>query len=194
MLTRRSLLTAARGFSLIEILITVAIIGIVLALGMPAFNEWMRSTRIRGAADSLLSGIQLARTEAVRRNAPVFLQVNPNADELWRVGCVTVVAASATTPACPDTIARRLLTEGSLRESGSSIVSLTSDGGNRLIFDQFGRRRTAAGNPANPADFGQLDVAHATASARAQRILIDFGGAARMCDPLLPTGNLRACP
>lgn len=63
------------GFSLVELLIGLGILGILLSLAMPMFADWMRNTRLRNQADAVLSGVQLARAEALRRNAYVRFQL-----------------------------------------------------------------------------------------------------------------------
>ena len=66
--------TAQRGFNLIEVMITLAVIGVLLTLGAPAFSEWLQNQQIRAAAEATLNGLQVARAEAVRSNAPVRFQ------------------------------------------------------------------------------------------------------------------------
>lgn len=56
------------GFSLIEVMITVAILSIVLFIGIPGFNTLFDSARERAATSSLASAINLARSEAIKRN------------------------------------------------------------------------------------------------------------------------------
>lgn len=56
------------GFSLIELLTVMAVLGVLLVMVFPSLNEWMVNLRIRNTADALLRGLQLARQEAVRRN------------------------------------------------------------------------------------------------------------------------------
>lgn len=76
-----------RGISLIEMIVVIAMLGIVLAAGAPAFDTWMANSQIRGTAESIQNGLQLARAEAVRRNASVGFELFPNQDVLWRVCC-----------------------------------------------------------------------------------------------------------
>ena len=65
------------GFSLVELMITLAIIGIIFSLGLPAFATYIGNAKLRASAESFLAGIQTARTEAVKLNTNVeFLLTN----------------------------------------------------------------------------------------------------------------------
>ena len=81
---------ANRGFTLIELMVTVGILAIVAAIAAPSFDSSIRNMRINGTADQLISAMSLARVEAVKRGAPVTLC--PSSDGLtcsgtdWQVG------------------------------------------------------------------------------------------------------------
>lgn len=60
-----------RGFSLVELLVVVAVLGLVLMLGLPNVSAWLQNTQIRNSAEAMISGLQLARAEALRRNRVV---------------------------------------------------------------------------------------------------------------------------
>lgn len=62
-----------KGFSLIELVVAIAIMGILLALGLPALSSYTGNIKLRAAAESFLAGIQLARGEAIRLNTNVEL-------------------------------------------------------------------------------------------------------------------------
>lgn len=87
--TRKNLRSRARqaaGFTLMELLIVIALAALILAIGAPNFSEFRRNNRLTGAANDLLGSIQLARTEAIKRQRPVSV-------------CASLDPASAT-PAC----------------------------------------------------------------------------------------------
>ena len=61
----------ARGFTLIELAVALTIAGVLLALGAPAFGTFLQNARLGTRAKSFYTGIQLARSEAIRLNLPV---------------------------------------------------------------------------------------------------------------------------
>jgi prepilin-type N-terminal cleavage/methylation domain-containing protein len=56
------------GITLIEVMIVVAIIGILAALAVPSFSATLDKQRITGAAEAVLGDLRWARTEAIKRN------------------------------------------------------------------------------------------------------------------------------
>ena len=55
-----------RGFSLIELMVTIAVLAILLAIGLPSFQGSMRSNLVATGANELIASISLARSEAIR--------------------------------------------------------------------------------------------------------------------------------
>lgn len=75
-----------QGFSLIELLMGLAIGAIVLALVSPAFAAFSESTQRDHAAQSLLDGIRNARTQAITRNQSVVIHgINDDWSQGWRI-------------------------------------------------------------------------------------------------------------
>lgn len=55
------------GFTLVELLITIVVLTILLAVGVPAFQSFIKNNRVTAQANDLVSTIQLARSEALKR-------------------------------------------------------------------------------------------------------------------------------
>lgn len=186
MLTR----PAHTGFTLVELMIAVAIVGILLAAAFPSFKAWMQNAKIRATAEGIQNGLQLARTEAVRRNTRVSW-VNTNG--AWSVGCVTVVAASGVVAGeCPAVIQSRSAAE--LGSSQPTIVT-TPAGATTLTFNGLGR---VVANADATASITQIDVdapagTISTAESRDMHILIGSGGQIRTCDSFFTAPDPRAC-
>lgn len=56
------------GMSLIELLVAIALIGFLLVVGLPSFQEWLERYRVRTAAEAIGGAVQLQRMRAVSGN------------------------------------------------------------------------------------------------------------------------------
>lgn len=68
-----SFIRAARGFTFIELLIVIAIAGILAALAAPSFSSFLKREKILAVSDELVSAIQVVRSAAIRSGVPVIL-------------------------------------------------------------------------------------------------------------------------
>lgn len=97
----RELGACARGFSLIELMITVAVLGVLLAIATPNFIEMINSTRVSSQADELASNLALARSEAVTRGLRVVICISTDGQVCvstvtpWESGRLTFVDNNA---------------------------------------------------------------------------------------------------
>lgn len=62
-----------RGFTLYELLVTVFVVGILLGFGVPNFMQFQRNNAVTAAVNDAVSGLYLARSEAVKRQVPMTL-------------------------------------------------------------------------------------------------------------------------
>lgn len=173
---------AQAGISIIEVLVTIAILGVVMALGMPAYSTWIQNTQIRTAAESIINGLQAAKNEAVRRNVNVQFKLDSGNTAQWRVNLGS----------SPDD--NPLQSRSGDEGTPNATVTRTPGDADTVTFSALGR--VVANADATPS-LTQVDIDNpliaVVADRRNLRIILPPGGAFRMCDPKVAAGDPRAC-
>lgn len=180
-----------RGFNMIEVMIALTIIGIALAFGLPSMSAWLQSNQIRNAAESVQSGLQLAKSEAVRRNVNVQLTLSSltgTGAPDWTVTCATP-AADCPGPGMTETeIQKFSAQEGApAARVAAPQATITFSGTGRVTPLPLATIAIDITNPhggACAADAGPM---------RCLKIRVSPGGQIKMCDPALPSSNARGC-
>jgi len=141
------------GFTLIELMVTLAVVAILMIIGVPSFETVINSNRLTSAANELVAAIQVARNEAIRfnRRAVVCLSTNPNigaaptcaADNATNaIGWIAFVDADRNgTFNAGDKLLRVATVHGAVSILGSSNLG----GKVKIFFRSDGLARTAAG-------------------------------------------------
>jgi len=169
------------GVTLIELMVTIAIATLLVTLAVPGYTTWIGDSQIRNGAESLGSGLRYAKTQAILRNEPVRLVLDPTTGTGgWRVqldGAGTTIQSgtfaesSSRAQFTPIPLAARTVTYTAL-----GLVSPTNTDATAVLTEV---QVTIPGSR-------ELDVY--------------FGGVAgsgiKICDPspLLPANDTRACP
>jgi type IV fimbrial biogenesis protein FimT len=185
---------AERGVNLVELMVTLSVFAFLVAMAGPSFGTWLQNSRIRNTAESLLAGLQLAKAEAVARNARVRFQLTSTLDSScvlttsaanWVVNVdpdanTDEVAGKCDATPDEDDAPRILQARPASDGSGNSVVDATVPS---VVFNGLGRLTTPAmaidiTNPAGgdcAADGGEMTCL---------RVLVTPGGQLRMCNPL----------
>ena len=73
------------GFTLVELLVVVAVISITMSIGLPSFQSTIASTRLTSAANAMVSALQLAKMEAIKQRKPVVVIKKTTWENGWDV-------------------------------------------------------------------------------------------------------------
>jgi type IV fimbrial biogenesis protein FimT len=194
-----------RGFNIIEILVTLTVLGILIALGAPSLAEFLQNQQIRAGAEAIVNGLQVARGEAIRRNLAVQLVLEPG-NSGWTTGWT---ACEATVEPCDSTMlttdATKVIQHRSAEE-GTSVATVTSvdAAGNPAVAVTFSPLGSVVPNFNLSNTMARADVTKNVpnsciadgGSMRCLRVVVSGGGSIRMCDPTpgIVAPDPRACP
>lgn len=78
--------TLCRGYTLIELMVTLAAAGIVMAIAIPNFNAAVRNNRLTAYANDWVASLNFARSEAIKRNVPVSIRRKGANSQEWDGG------------------------------------------------------------------------------------------------------------
>jgi type IV fimbrial biogenesis protein FimT len=80
------------GFTLVEILVVLSILGIMMGIGIPSFRTFIGNQRAKSVGYELVTSLMLARSEAIKRNADVA--ISPSTANTWISGWSVTVGGT----------------------------------------------------------------------------------------------------
>ena len=171
-----------RGFTILELMVALAIAALLLTIGMPSFTTFVRNSEIRSTAESISNGLRVARTEATRLNKPVSFTLVGGGNPGWSIN-----EFDGATLVLPP------IQQYAKLEAGKSATAVTTPAtAVSVTFNGLGR---VIPTPIATPNLQQIDVASLVAGdARSLRIYVDDVHGIRMCDPALVLAtDPRAC-
>lgn len=163
-----------KGFTLIEMMLVISIMGILLAIAAPSFTMFFEKFRTKRAAETLAGSLYVAKSEAIKRNQVVSLVVTAsNSGATWCYGLTTATTCDCTTAnACVlDTGVETRVSSAEYK--GISVADTDSDPITSMAFSFQPLRGTVTGNT---VEF------HSTNDYEVQTIVSGFGRV-KTCSP-----------
>ena len=174
----------ARGFSVIELMITVALIALLMVFGLPMYGTWLQNSQLRASTESIMAGLQFARA---RPFGATTRRGSNSRSPATRGACTR-----SPTP-------RRFCGRAAAPDlAANAVVTPNPSDKTNVTFTSLGMTQDPVTKLAITVD---IDVTHASRQCiaaggdiRCLRVQVRSGGLVRVCDPSVTTaGDPRQC-
>ncbi len=202
---------AERGFTLLELMIGLVIMGVLLAIAIPNMGSWMVATKARSAAEFYLEGFSMARRQAVGHNSASRIVLSTNAGNRQLDWQVDICFPRPGTP-CDDTSGSWSTTttqaandpEGtagytSVFRSATSLPptdmlapTVAPEGATAVYYTPMGWVDTSVDNRLTRLRFDP-NTRYAQ-EVPVAAVAVSLAGMPSKCDPTKAAGDSRACP
>lgn len=190
---------AVRGFTLVELLVTITLLAILLSVALPSLSAWVRSAKTRTVAESLVNGLRSAQAAAVQTNRQVVFSLTNEQPAKTSTAVANGRNWVVRTVPLPGEDAE-FVSGGSL---GATADGVAITGVASICFNSLGRPvanaapgttlKASGGVTVSAGTCALPDVASPTTYNIAQaspkdddrtlRVTVNLGGQVRMCDP-----------
>ncbi|WP_280191568.1 pilus assembly FimT family protein [Delftia sp. PS-11] len=175
-----------RGFTLVELLVGMALMAMLLLLMLPSSSIYLADARIRAAAQAYYSGAQSARAEAMRRNAPVHIVLTDEPD-------TAPLQESASGRGWAVLAGGAVVRSRPAAEGQAHALSVSASAAS-LGFDSLGASRYSGDYAVDFSAPAQGTCLAQSGAQRCLRVVVSRGGQIRLCDPSITTeGDNRKC-
>jgi len=167
-----------RGFTMVELMVTVGVIAVIATLAVPTMRDVIANGRVRATSESIQNGLAQARAEAVRLNTQVEFVLSATGWQVRKASDATVLHQSS----------------GREGSTGMKITN-TPGGADRITYNAFGL--AASLNPSDasaPLSRLDIDISNPPSSDHYHPLAVQLiGGSARVCDPSVASTEPKAC-
>jgi len=172
----------ANGFTLIELIVTIALLAILMAVAVPSLMTFQRNSELTSFSNTMLASINAARGEAMKRGRSAMM--TPADGTNWSSGWVVFVdmdgdrAYASTTDL---TLLKREAPPSYLTVSGNGTLVAVPP---YIMFDSSGYSKTKSGGfGASTFEVKRNDVSGTEQLSQTRRIKIASTGRVRVCTP-----------
>lgn len=199
------------GFTLLELMLALAVFGFLLAVGVPQMTMWSLSNKAAGAAELYTEGFKLARQQALSHNGASRIVFSPNVANGqmdWQVDICfptpavpcsntsgvwsTTDAAATGDPQGTDGYKSVFRSAAALPQTEVLRPTLLPEDSTAVYFSSNGW--VAGSVPGNLSQI-RLDPTSAYAAVlRSTALVVNLAGTVTKCDPTVGAGDSRGCP
>ncbi|MCO5119501.1 MAG: GspH/FimT family pseudopilin [Burkholderiaceae bacterium] len=192
---RSGLRCASAGFTLLELMFTVTILGALIVIAVPTFEQMMASRQATSAAQSLAASLRKAQAEATRlnRNVEVLMtSSNPTSANVASAAPTAPSAATAWMVRVQDATSADEFLAGESRERFGAAIT-TAGNLQSVVFTPMGRVLDLSGGA--PVMFATPRIVQFNHAAQSIRFCtyVTPGGSIRVCDSAAAAGTNSAC-
>jgi prepilin-type N-terminal cleavage/methylation domain-containing protein len=166
-----------KGFTLIEVMVAVAILAILVTLAAPSFNSFIDKYRVKRAADSISAFLVNTKSEAIKRNKTVRAVIT-GSGATWCAGMTEAATCNCSTGPCQIDGVDRVISGASFKGVGLN----GPDTGH--VFEFKPQRGTVAGNET---------VELVSTNGLKVNVIVGTVGRVRLCSPS-GSGNIGGYP
>ena len=176
----------AKGFTLIELMVTVALVAILMAVAVPSMTTFQRNAQLTSFSNTLLSAINAARGEAMKRGR--YAMVVPFDGSNWSSGWIVFVDINRSQIYEAATDVTLMTREATPSYLVVGVNGTAAESPPYIMFDASGYVQKKGGGPANQTfTINRNDVSGTDVFAQTRRIIISKPGRVRVCTPKAAT-------
>lgn len=164
------------GFTLIELMVALAIVGIIAMIAAPSFNAFLARTKLRGVAQETAADLQYARSESVQKNQAFNVEFSSTGYQIWRMNRTTPSTKDTATAGAPNPVKTVVWSDSATTPSSGASMAVS--------FNPVRATATVSDGPL------ELSNAAITGSVR---LLVNTTGRVELCSPSASISGIAAC-
>ena len=180
-----------QGFTLIELLVTIAIAAVLLMVAIPSFEAFRRNAQLTSASNSLMAGLNAARSEAMKKGTNAML-APLTAGGSWNGGWIVFSFGAGNTSQAFDAATDSVVLRQEALPSYFAVTGTSPANGTSpyVMFDASGYPKLKAGGfGATTINLTRTDLSGTEQLAQTRRIKVAATGRVRACKPVSATDD-----